>query len=45
MRNTKPVLLIEDDDVDAMTVRRAFKDLGVTNPMVHSVNGEESFVP
>ena len=42
MRNTKPVLLVEDDDVDAMTVRRAFKDLNVTNPLVHSVNGEEA---
>ena len=40
MRNYKPVLLVEDDDVDAMTVKRAFKDLNVTNPLVHSVNGE-----
>jgi len=40
MRNCKPILLVEDDDVDAMTVKRAFKDLKVTNPLVHSVNGE-----
>ena len=40
MRNCKPVLLVEDDDVDAMTVKRAFKDLNVTNPLAHSVNGE-----
>jgi CheY-like chemotaxis protein len=40
MRNYKPVLLVEDDDVDAMTVKRAFKDLNVTNPLIHSVNGE-----
>jgi len=25
-----------------MTVKRAFKDLKVTNPLVHSVNGEEA---
>jgi CheY-like chemotaxis protein len=28
--------------VDAMTVRRAFRDLKVTNPLVHAVNGEEA---
>ena len=40
MRNYKPILLVEDDNVDVMTVKRAFKDLNVTNPLVHSVNGE-----
>ena len=42
MKNYKPVLLVEDDDVDAMTVKRAFKDLNISNPLVHSVNGEEA---
>jgi CheY-like chemotaxis protein len=42
MRNSRPILLAEDDKVDAMTVRRAFKDLKVTNPIVHTVNGEEA---
>jgi CheY-like chemotaxis protein len=42
MRDTRPVLLVEDDTVDAMTVRRAFKDLKLTNPLVHVVNGEEA---
>ena len=42
MKNCKPIMLVEDDDVDAMTVRRAFKDLNVTNKLVHSVNGEEA---
>ena len=41
MRDSRPVLLVEDDTVDAMTVRRAFRDLKVTNPLVHAVNGEE----
>ena len=31
MRNTRPILLVEDDQVDAMTVRRALKDIKVTN--------------
>jgi CheY-like chemotaxis protein len=42
MKNTKPILLIEDDKVDAMTVQRALNDLKVKNPLVHKVNGEDA---
>jgi len=42
MRNSEPILLVEDDRVDAMTVQRAFKDLKVTNRLVHSTNGEQA---
>ena len=42
MRNSKPILLVEDDRVDAMTVKRALKDLKVENPLAHSINGEEA---
>jgi CheY-like chemotaxis protein len=42
MRSTRPILLVEDDNVDVMTVKRVFKDLKVTNPLVHSINGEEA---
>jgi CheY-like chemotaxis protein len=42
MRNSKPILLVEDDEVDTMTVQRAFKDLKVTNELVHRINGEEA---
>jgi len=38
----KPILLVEDDQVDAMTVRRAFKELHVTNLLVHVENGEQA---
>lgn len=38
----KPILLVEDDQVDAMTVRRALKELHVTNPLAHVENGEEA---
>jgi CheY-like chemotaxis protein len=38
--NNKPILLVEDDQVDAMTVRRALKELHVTNAVVHVENGE-----
>jgi CheY-like chemotaxis protein len=36
----KPILLVEDDQVDAMTVQRALKELHVTNPLSHVENGE-----
>ncbi len=42
MRNGKPILLVEDDTIDAMTVKRAFKELKVNNPLAHALNGEEA---
>ncbi|RFA26394.1 two-component system response regulator [Alkalilimnicola ehrlichii] len=41
-RSDCPILLVEDDQVDAMTVRRALKEVGVKNPLVHFDNGEEA---
>ncbi len=42
MKNCRPVLLVEDDTIDAMTVQRAFRDLKVANPLVHALNGEDA---
>ncbi len=42
MKSSKPVLLVEDDSVDAMTVKRAFKELKILNPLVNKTNGEEA---
>jgi CheY-like chemotaxis protein len=42
MKNSKPILLIEDDRVDAMTVQRALKDLKATNLLHIAKNGEEA---
>jgi len=42
MRSAKPILLVEDDREDAMTVCPALKDLKVTNRLIHAVNGEEA---
>ena len=42
MQNSKPILLIEDDDVDVMTVNRALRDSKVTNQLVSIGNGEEA---
>lgn len=42
MRNLKPILLVEDDAVDAMTFERALSDLNIKNEVVHRTNGEEA---
>ncbi len=42
MNTGKPVLLIEDDELDAMAVQRAFKELHVTSPLARVSNGEEA---
>ncbi len=42
METNKPILLVEDDQVDAMTVRRAFKDVHITNNLEVAGNGLEA---
>jgi len=42
MKDLKPILLVEDDLVDAMTVKKVLKELSVTNPLVLCKNGEEA---
>lgn len=42
MDTNKPILLVEDDDLDAKTVRRALKELHVTNPLARVIHGEEA---
>jgi len=42
MRSFKPILLVEDDQVDAMTVKRALKEIKVTNRLDIVNNGEEA---
>jgi len=42
VRNNKPILLVEDDRVDALTVKRALKELKVTNRLDVVGNGEEA---
>ena len=42
MQNSKPILLIDDDDVDVMTMNRALRDLKVTNQLVPIGDGEEA---
>ncbi|WP_116141618.1 response regulator [Trinickia diaoshuihuensis] len=38
----KPILVVEDDDVDVMTIRRALKEIHVSNPIERQENGEKA---
>lgn len=40
MKDQVPILLVEDDEVDVMTMRRALKDLRITNPLHVAGDGE-----
>jgi CheY-like chemotaxis protein len=42
MRNSRPILLVEDDDIDAMTTQRALDELKVVNKLIHTVDGEDA---
>lgn len=42
MRSNGPILLVEDDEVDVMTIRRALKLLKVLNRLEVAGNGEEA---
>ncbi|MFC2158115.1 response regulator [Acidobacteriota bacterium] len=42
MSSNKPILLVEDDLVDQMTVKRALKEINVTNRLIITNNGEEA---
>jgi len=41
MRSQKPILLVEDDRIDALTVKRALQEIKVTNELIVAPNGEE----
>lgn len=38
----RPILLVEDDTVDAMAVKKAFQHLRIKNKVAHVTNGEEA---
>ncbi len=40
MKGTRPILLVEDDRVDVLSVRRAFNELRIANPLEVVGNGE-----
>lgn len=38
-KRTINILLVEDDEVDMMNLKRAFKKVKVTNPLFVAING------
>ncbi|HBE73264.1 MAG TPA: two-component system response regulator [candidate division Zixibacteria bacterium] len=42
MRNNVPILLVDDDQVDVMTVQRAFKRNNILDPLFVVGNGREA---
>jgi CheY-like chemotaxis protein len=42
MHQDRSILLVEDDEIDVMSVRRALRDLKVANRLYHVGNGEEA---
>ncbi|MFZ5515119.1 MAG: response regulator [Candidatus Zhuqueibacterota bacterium] len=42
MLNANPILLVEDDQVDVLTVKRAIKELNIPNDLVTVQNGVEA---
>jgi len=42
MRSRKPILLVEDDYVDVMTVKRALGEINLQNDLVVAENGEQA---
>ena len=42
MKSERPILLVEDDRVDVMTVERALKQVKILNPLYIAGNGEEA---
>jgi len=43
MNSLQPVLLIEDDSVDVMTVKRCFKELKITNKLIVAADAQIAF--
>src|ERR1700722_9344510 len=39
---TVTILLVDDDKIDAMAVRRSFRDLHIANPVIEARNGIEA---
>ena len=42
MTTDKPILLLEDDQVDVMSIKRAMKQLEIPNRLIVKKNGEEA---
>jgi CheY-like chemotaxis protein len=44
MKNLRPILLVEDDIIDQMAVKRSIRELDAKNSLIIKENGEEALV-
>jgi CheY-like chemotaxis protein len=42
MRSSRPILLVDDDNAEMMSIKRALKELNVNNELVHHLDGEDA---
>ncbi len=42
MRNSGPILIVEDNETDALCLEKAFEENGIEKPIVTAWNGEEA---
>lgn len=42
MQNSKLILLVEDDFVNVVAIEKAFKRLGIAQPLIHARDGEQA---
>lgn len=42
MKSQKPILVVDDDEVDQESIQRSFKKLKILNPVLSAFNGEEA---
>ncbi len=42
MKDSMPILLVDDDRIDVMMFKRAFEDLKITNPLIHLADCKEA---
>lgn len=42
MKSNMPILLVEDDKIDVLSMERAFAELKIPNPLVVKNNGEDA---
>ena len=42
MRNSNPIMLIDDDRLDTITLQRAFVDLGIPNDIINMSSGKDA---
>ena len=42
MKSRRPIMIVEDDRIDVLTIKRALKEIKVSNKIIHKENGEDA---